>query len=181
MPQRPSPRLLSCAAALLALAALGPARAADPPPAQATGWRAGTRPAAPAAPAAEPAGQMRVRVYEGFGTLGPVYGARDTPLAVDVDLGLVTCPDGDTEIGTMDIGGMRYDVAGTCDDVARGAVTVHGAATAGAAPVAQAGTAPAARGPIRCDPATWRCTGVQSAGSATPAPPPAAGATTPRP
>lgn len=156
MPLRPPlPRLRTTT--LLALLALGTAHAADPP-AAGNGWRAGTKPAAPAEPLAQPAGQLQVRVYEGFGTLGPVYGAKDDARAVDVAVGLVTCPDGDTEIGAMNIGGMRYDVAGTCRDAGRGSVTVEGAAPSGAAPVAAAGTAPAAGGVIRCDPGAWRCT-----------------------
>jgi hypothetical protein len=111
----------------------------------------------PAAVPASPAGQLQVRVFEGFGTLGPVYGARDTPLAVDVGIGLATCPDGNTEISAINIGGWRYDVAGTCNAVAnRGAIRVEGATAEplGAEPAPAATGNP---GVIRCDPATWRC------------------------
>lgn len=180
MPRRPHRTVRPHAVALVALVAAvglhGAAGAADPPPAR-TGWNAGTRPPAAEPPAAAPAGQMQVRVYEGFGTLGPVYGAKDTPLAVDVGLGLVTCPDGDTEIGAMNIGGARYDVAGTCRGTERGSVTVEGA-TGATRPVAQAGpAADAARGIIRCDPSTWRCASTPPAaiapGSAAPGKTPA--------
>jgi hypothetical protein len=165
------PRAAARALLIALVAAAGPcavAGAADPP--KAGGWNARTRPPAAAvadpAPAPAPAGQMQVRVYEGFGTLGPVYGAKDAPLAVDVGLGLVTCPDGDTEIGAMNIGGLRYDVAGTCRGTERGNVSVTGA-TGATRPVAQAGAATnGAGGVIRCDPGAWRCASAPAAATA---------------
>ncbi len=116
---------------------------------------------APADTAIKPAGQLQVRVYEDLGPLGPVDASPGTPLAVDVAVGLVTCPDGNTEIGPMNIGGWRYDVARTCADAnSRGIIAVPGAAPAPSAMAPVASTARAAsagQSVIRCDPATWRC------------------------
>ncbi|MCK6371882.1 MAG: hypothetical protein L6Q83_11280 [Gammaproteobacteria bacterium] len=96
---------------------------------------------------------MNIRVYEGFNTLGPVFGSRDTPLAVDVGVALVTCPDGNTEVGALDIGGWNYQLGTACQAAGRrGAIRVN----AGSAQTAPAERGPAA-GVIRCDPATWRC------------------------
>lgn len=96
----------------------------------------------PTPPAPQPAGQMQLRVYEGFNTLGPIYDARgsgssgrrndDTQLGIDVAVGLVECADGNTRIDAMNIGGWRYDVAQACSDTSpRGAVGVKTAPRTG--------------------------------------------------
>jgi hypothetical protein len=145
------PAILLTAAALVC--ATGPARSQQPP---ASVPAAETAPArtAPAA-AVTPESRIQVRVFEGFTTLGPVYGARDTPLAVDVGVALATCPDGNTEVQTLDIGGWNYQVPSGCDaSTSRGAIRVDAGS-------ARSGTTPqrGAESPhvMRCDPATWRC------------------------
>lgn len=130
--------ILPAATALLALTPLG----AQTPPAP--------------APAPVPAeARIDVRVYEGFATLGPVYGARHTPLAVDVGAALVRCPDGNTAVRALDIGGWNYQLATPCNAPAgRGHVRVDAGSARAGAPV------PAGVAIIRCDPATWRCAPV---------------------
>ena len=117
-------------------------------------------PAKPSAPqpATPPTAQLQMRVYEGFSTLGPVRGYRGTPLAVDVGMGLTKCPDGNTEINAMNIGGWLYDVPGTCASASE-----HGSIRVAKPQQPAPGTAvpatpPAAAPVIHCDPATWRCT-----------------------
>ncbi len=131
----------------LALALLWPVLAWPQPPGPAAAQTATT-----------PESRINVRVYEGFATLGPVFGSRDTPLAVDVGVSLATCPDGNTEVRALEIGGWNYQVAGSCAaNATRGTIRVNAgsARTAPQAPPAPPATAPAAT--IRCDPATWRC------------------------
>lgn len=137
--------------------AAGPARSQQvtaPGPA-AEGSPAPTASAPAPAATVTPDSRLQVRVYEGFTTLGPVYGARDTPLAVDVGVTLATCPDGNSEVRALDIGGWNYQVPSGCDQSAdRGTIRVD-AGSARSGPTARPGTEP--QHVIRCDPATWRC------------------------
>lgn len=102
-----------------------------------------------------PQSQIQVRVYEGFSTLGPVFGSRSTPLAVDVGVSLGDCPDGNTEVRALDIGGWNYQVASGCaTNSTRGTIRVDAGSARTAPPAPRAAAQP---GTIRCDPATWRC------------------------
>jgi len=114
-------------------------------------------PTQPSTPPPAPTAQLQVRVYEGFNRLGPVYGSRETPMAVDVGMGLTTCPDGNTEIDLMNIGGWLYHVGGTCASSRSGSIRVG--TPQQQTPVTAPPPAPAAGAHvIRCDPTTWRCT-----------------------
>jgi hypothetical protein len=122
--------------ATLLLAA--PARG-EPP---ASVWNTATAPppaaaaTAPAAPAAMP-----LRVYEGLGAVGPLYGPPDdTAWAVDVVAEFATCPDGTRIVTALQIAGNRYPLANRC------------AARTGAA-TGDAG----ASGVVRCDARRWTC------------------------
>ena len=111
----------------------------------------------PASPPQAPAAQLQLRVYEGFNTPGPAAGYQGTPLAVDVGVGLAKCPDGNTEISVMNIGGWRFDAAGSCGgDNQRGSIQVWNTPPPSAGTAAATGAATGAH-VIRCDPATWRC------------------------
>lgn len=149
------------AAALLARAAT--AVAGEPPQAPAAPAASATTvirtaPAQPPAPPPAPTAELRLRAYDGFGADRPAHDDAEVPFAVDLGIGLTTCPDGNTEVGALDVGGWRQDVTGTCSSIAnRGSLSVDGATTG-----SLAGTA-ATRGPgeaktvTRCDPATWNC------------------------
>jgi hypothetical protein len=109
-----------------------------------------------------PAANLRIRVYEGFGTLGPVYDHGGVPpYAVDVDVAMAVCPDGNTEISSLDIGGWQYRLGTTCQE--RGNRAVAGSAKVHADPKSPvppaAAAAPESTPPhvIRCDPNTWNC------------------------
>jgi hypothetical protein len=126
-------------------------------PAQQAAARApAVHPATP--PAQAPSAQLQMEVYRGFNTLGPVRGFRGPPMAVDVGTGLTLCPDGNTVVSTMNIGGWLYQVPDACTSAGQqGHVRVDKPLqpVAGTAPH----SAPAAGPPvIRCDPSTWRCT-----------------------
>ncbi len=116
---------------------------------------------------------MTVRVFEGFEAHGAEPPTRTTPLALDVDLELVTCPDGNTQVNRMTLGGAPYEPHNPGRDCTTssgsGSVQVHDGqpreitATAGT-PV------PAEKQPTpRCDPATWRCADPAAAPATAPA------------
>jgi hypothetical protein len=131
-----------CCTALLALAA---AAAAAPPVPSASPWNTGTR--APAAAIPTPDGTTTIRVYEGFGTAGPLYGppGDDPAYAIDVAAELATCPDGSRVVTAIQLAGARYPLAARCPSTGR-------------APPPPGTTQP---GPgvtaIRCDARTWNC------------------------
>lgn len=120
-----------------------------------------------------PQTQAQIRVYEGFGTLGPLYDHRGSvPYAVDVGVDLTVCADGNAQITGLRIGGWQYRLGATCPEAgagrSQGSVTVRqtGAdkAPAGAPEPgggASAGVGRPAAGPvphvIRCNPNTWSC------------------------
>lgn len=130
----------------------------------------------PPAPAPVSTSHMQVRVFEGFEGHGTGRRGRETPLAVDTDLELVTCPDGNVQINSMTVGGaplaqdqpMAECNAGSrqgsvrFDDGQQREVT----ATAGTPPAPAPATPPAPR----CDPVTWRC--AEPASVTPTAPPP---------
>jgi hypothetical protein len=132
-----------------------PARAQQPAPPAAAAPRSTPGPAT----LVTPQSQINVRVYEGFTTLGPVFGSRDSPLAVDVGAVVADCPDGDKEIHTLDIGGWNYQLGSSCDDTtSRGTISVDtGAVRTGPPAATPPDDAPRL---IRCDPATWSCATV---------------------
>jgi hypothetical protein len=107
----------------------------------------------------EPSAQLQLRVYQGFNAFGPAYPFRDTPMAIDVTAGLIACPDGNTEISTLNIGGWLYAVPEVCADARqRGSIHVGGSAQPGTITTGTAGHARPATAPVtRCDPATWNC------------------------
>jgi hypothetical protein len=121
--------------------------------------------------AVTPQSHMQIRVYEGFGTLGPLYDHRGVPpYAVDVGVGMTTCPDGNTEISGLNIGGWHYQLGAACQltDAGRatGSLTVRQAVRAEPPPADASGrrdtgdrAPPPAGGAhvIRCNPNTWNC------------------------
>jgi hypothetical protein len=151
---------------MLALAALlcgPPPAAADEPAPAPPRLIAATAP--PAAPAPAPAGDVPLRIYEGFGVLGPVRGIRDPAFATDVTVGLVNCGDGSTAVGALALGGWHYTPERPCAADSRGEVRLAppNAAAAPAAPARAEPAAPAAATApatpaMRCDPSAWRCT-----------------------
>jgi hypothetical protein len=132
-----------CATAVLTLAAV--AAAAGPPAPSASPWNTGTRPPAAAAPA--PDGTSTVRVYEGFGTAGPLYGPRgnDLAYAIDVAAEVGTCPDGSRIVTAIEVAGARYPLEARCPS---SATTPRAAGAARPGPDVTA---------IRCDARTWNC------------------------
>jgi hypothetical protein len=128
------------------------------------------KPASAPAPAtvAVPQASTQIRVYEGFGTLGPIYDQRGVPpYAVDVGVGLTACPDGNTEITSLNIGGWLYQLGSICQDSGPGAqpgsisVRTVSAGEPAVQPPRQTvtQTKPAEPGDtvIRCNPQTWDC------------------------
>lgn len=105
----------------------------------------------------KPSSNLRIRVYEGFGTLGPIYDHGGVPpYAVDVGVAMKACPDGNTEISSLDIGGWTYQLGTACDEggtpASSGSVTVRSTARAPAA-----GPQPSPPHVIRCNPNSWNC------------------------
>jgi hypothetical protein len=123
--------------------------------------KTGTSPATTAA-RITPASGMRIRVYEGFGTLGPLYDQGGVPpYAVDVGVAMTACPDGNTEISSLEIGGWQYELGTACQEHRTGTSSGSVAVRTVAHPPAPAGKAPAAPTTqphvIRCNPNTWNC------------------------
>lgn len=126
-----------------------------PAPAQQAAAQDATAAVPPAATTVRPQSRANVRVYEAWATLGPVYGWHDTPLAVDVGVALATCPDGNTEIRALDVGGWQYHVASSCTaGNERGSIRVDAGSLKTTPPPATPAAQPTT---IRCNPATWRC------------------------
>jgi hypothetical protein len=150
---RPNVRSTLFCAAVLTLATALPAWCEDSRPTRITTARDEAPPAAP-----QPAGELNFTAYTGLGRVDGAHDRRDTPLEIDISTALAACPDGNTEISAMRIGGWRYNVAGVCDNLPPGgAVEVQGvgktSVIASTRPAAEAGQDTV----IRCDPATWRC------------------------
>lgn len=150
---RPNVRFTPCCAAVLMLATALPAWPEDSRPVRITTTRDEATPAAP-----QPAGELNFTTYQGFGRLDAAHDRRDSPLEIDIAAALAACPDGNTEISAMRIGGWRYNVAGVCENLPpQGAIEVQGVGKTSVV----ASTRPAADADndtvIRCDPATWRC------------------------
>jgi hypothetical protein len=135
--------LRACWTAVLAVTAV--TAAAAPPAPAASPWNTGTRATAAAAP--RPDGTTTIRVYEGFGTAGPLYGpvGSGPAYAIDVAAELGTCPDGSRVVTAIQMAGARYPLEARCP-------------SSGGAPPAGGTTQP---GPavtaIRCDARTWNC------------------------
>ncbi len=155
-PTRPATRRARLAlAAAVALAA--PLAAGDPPapaaPATDPGaWRARTAPPAATAPAPPPT-SVKVRVYENFDGHGA--SGSDTPLALDADVGLVRCSDGNLQASGVTIGGATSEPDSSCA-ASRGTVRYEDGVPR--EPGANTGP-PATAQPSapRCDAAAWRC------------------------
>jgi len=104
--------------------------------------------------------ELNIRVYEGFGTLGPVYGHRHPAYGIDVQARMETCRDGNTRISGLNIGGWNYQLSGSCEDADQHAsVAVRGSRPdQTAAPAEPESDSTTGQGTvIRCDPATWNC------------------------
>lgn len=132
--------------------------AADPPAGKPNGATYSTAPATTAWKASVGARQrdagvsardsaLNIRVYEGFGTLGPVYGHRYPAYGIDVQARMESCHDGNTRISGLNIGGWDYQLSGSCADADQTA--------APARPESDSITGTSSV--IRCDPATWNC------------------------
>jgi hypothetical protein len=147
------------------------ALAADPPASKSsaavyssapatTTWKAAVRAPQPDAAVLAQDSELNIRVYEGFGTLGPVYGHRHPAYGIDVQARMETCRDGNTRISGLNIGGWNYQLSGSCEDAEQGAsVAVRGRrpdqTAAPAEPESDSSTGRSTV--IRCDPATWNC------------------------
>ena len=134
----------ACCTAVLTLAAL--AAVAAPPAPSASPWNTGTR-ATPAVPP-RPDGTTTIRVYEGFGTAGPLYGpgGSDPAYAIDVAAELATCPDGSRVVTAIQMAGARYPLEARCPSSGNAPPPVAGTAQPGPTVTA-----------IRCDARTWNC------------------------
>lgn len=104
--------------------------------------------------ATEPS-EIKIRVYEEFPALGPGFGSRRSPFAIDIGAALTTCPDGNTAVNALDIGGWNYQLAPPCGEQASGSrIRVDAGSAQSGTGAATSGQPPAG---MRCDPATWRC------------------------
>jgi hypothetical protein len=120
--------------------------------------RVGTTPKPAATVPTQPAGEMQLTAYTGFGRLGPSNGLRTTPLELDLTVAFAKCSDGNVEINTLHIGGWRYNVAGVCENALDdGLVSVHGIGTTSVIATTRSSSEDDPSKVIRCDPATWRC------------------------
>jgi hypothetical protein len=134
----------------------GDAMAADPPAAGAVGtspWSTGTRPPADSRP--REGGTTTIRVYEGFGTAGPLYGAPtgSPAYAIDVNAEFGICGNGSRVITAIQVAGARYPLDARCP-AGQVPAPAPGPAT-DASTAASAPTPPVAA--IRCDARTWNC------------------------
>jgi hypothetical protein len=135
-------------------------------------------PATPEPPPPATTSHMQVRVFEGFDGHGGRPQARETPLALDADLELVTCPDGNVQINGVTIGGapLAQDQQVAECNPGKGSVRFADGqqreitATAGVSSAPAARPAPATPPAPRCDPVTWRCGDPVRAPGTTPAP-----------
>ncbi len=153
---------LAAAAAIAAPLAVGdPPAPAAPPPAPDV-WNAHTAPPAASEPAPPPA-NLKVRVYENFDGHG--VSRNDTPLALDAEIGLVECRDGNLQASGVTIGGVTSESDSNCAG-SRGTVRYDDGAQREPAAAGPPATAPPPA--PRCDPAAWRC-----ADAAPASPPPA--------
>lgn len=125
-----------------------------------TAWKASVGAPQPDAAVLARDSELNIRVYEGFGTLGPVYGHRHPASGIDVQARMRTCRDGNTRITGLNIGGWNYQLSGSCEDVdQRASVAVRGSRPdQTTAPADRETEAALGQGTvIRCDPATWNC------------------------
>lgn len=125
-----------------------------------TAWKASVGAPQPDAAALAQDSELNIRVYEGFGTLGPVYGHRHPAYGIDVQARMETCREGNTRISGLNIGGWNYQLSGSCEDAdQRASVAVRGSRPdQTAAPDEPESVAATDEGTvIRCDPATWNC------------------------
>jgi len=90
-------------------------------------------------------------------------GSRSTPVAIDTDISMVTCEDGNVQVSRMNIGGVPYESESGCaESTVPGTLRVEdkqerkviGSTSEPAGPPPE----PAAP---RCNPATWNCTGAR--------------------
>jgi hypothetical protein len=95
-----------------------------------------------------PDGTTTIRVYEGFGTAGPLYGppGDDPAFAIDVAAELATCPDGSRIVTAIELAGARYPLEARCPST-------------GSSPLAAGTTRPQVTA-IRCDARTWNCRSI---------------------
>jgi hypothetical protein len=150
-------------ALLLCLSSTAGASEPDPPAAEPDvaprrGWSAsvaGDRQSGPVEPGAA---ELRLTIYEGGRRLGPVLDRRGQVMEVEVAAELENCPDGNTVVRALDIGGYRYRLDESCADLSRGSevtVSMQDTQTVTTSRPTQ-GTAARDRR-IVCDPQTWSC------------------------
>ncbi|NND36182.1 MAG: hypothetical protein HKN81_03515 [Gammaproteobacteria bacterium] len=75
---------------------------------------------------------MRIRVFDDVDRLPPdeFAGQRRPGIAVDVEAEMITCPDGNTRVEKVTVGGKEFDVDSECERARRGSkITVDGSTT----------------------------------------------------
>lgn len=75
---------------------------------------------------------MRMRVFDDVDRLPPdeFPGQRRPGIAVDVEAEMVTCPDGNTRVEKVNVGGKDFDIDSECERARRGAkITIDGNTT----------------------------------------------------
>jgi hypothetical protein len=71
---------------------------------------------------------MRLRVFDDVDRLPPdeFPGQRRPGIAVDVEAEMITCPDGNTRVEKVTVGGKDFDIEGECERARRGSkITVE--------------------------------------------------------
>ncbi|MFW2406016.1 MAG: hypothetical protein ACN4GT_14690 [Gammaproteobacteria bacterium] len=71
---------------------------------------------------------MRIRVFDDVDRLPPdeFPGQRRPGIAVDVDVEMVNCPDGNTRVEKVNVGGKDFDIESECERARRGSkITVE--------------------------------------------------------
>jgi len=65
---------------------------------------------------------MRIRVFDDVDRLPPdeFPGQRRPGIAVDVEAEMITCPDGNTRVEKVNVGGKDFDIEGECERARRG-------------------------------------------------------------
>lgn len=116
------------------------------------GWRAGTRVDDADEKIPRPKSLLTIRTYEGFGKLRPFYGAQPAT-GVNVTAEMETCPDGNTRISGLDIGGWLFAVDGDCSNNGQRLLSSVSQPDDGEEDEENQSDEPV----LHCDPATWRC------------------------
>jgi len=116
------------------------------------GWSAATRVEDAGEKIPRPKSSLTIRAYEGFAGLRPYYGEQPAS-GVNVTAEMETCPDGNTRISALNIGGWLFAVDGDCS----GGDLRSAPVSATAADDDEDAEDQAGKPVLRCDPANWRC------------------------